>query len=133
MLCHTAESRSTMAYSILIVDEQPVVVARMAQPLQRAGYAVTGTTTFEAAKYRLATNPPDLLIAATKLGLFNGLHLIVRGRLDCPRMTSILTATLSDPLLEAEATSYGAACVVEPQTETEVLALVTRTFASKPM
>src|ERR1051325_2238951 len=118
-----------MAYSILIVDSHPVAVARLAQPLQRAGYEVTGTTVFEAAKQRLATNPPDLLIAATKLGLFNGLHLIVRGRLDCPRMTSILTASDADPVLEAEASTYGAACVVAPQSPTEVLALVSRTFA----
>lgn len=122
-----------MAYSILVVDEQPLVVARLAQPLTDAGYHVTGATTFEAAKRSLTAHPPHLLIAALRLGLFNGLHLVLRGRLDHPEMAAIVTAGFKDPVLEAEATTYGAACVVSPKNPSELLALVSRTFASKPM
>ena len=110
------------------MDQTPFV-----QPLQNAGYDVTGATTFEAAKHRLDAHPPNLLIAAERLGLFNGLHLVVRGRLDHPEMAAIVTAGFNDPLLDAEATTYGASRVVAPRTAAELLALVSRTFASQPM
>jgi len=122
-----------MAYSILVVDQQPLAVARLVQPLMTAGYNVTAATSFEAAKQHLDNHPPNLLIAAERLGLFNGLHLVLRARLDHPEMAAIVTAGFDDPSLDAEATSYGAARVVSPKNPVEVLALVSRTFASKPM
>jgi DNA-binding NarL/FixJ family response regulator len=122
-----------MAYSILVVDEHPLVVASLVQPLKNAGYDVTGATTFEAAIHRLDAHPPNLLIAAERLGLFNGLHLVVRGRIEHPDMAAIVTAGEKDPVLEAEAKSYGAACVVSPRSPNEILSLVSQTFASKPM
>ena len=122
-----------MAYSILVVDEQPLEVARLVRPLQHAGYEVTGATTFEAARQTLAERPPHLLIASERLGLFNGLHLVLRCRLDNPEMSAIVTAGSKDPVLEAEAVTYGAECVVAPKNSSELLALVSRTFASRPM
>jgi len=122
-----------VAYSILVVDEHPLRVARLVRPLRSAGYHVTAATTFEAARQQLDADPPNLLIAAERLGLFNGLHLIVRGRLDHPEMAAIVTAGIKDPVLEAEATTYGASCVVAPRNSSELLALVSRTFAARPM
>jgi DNA-binding response OmpR family regulator len=117
----------------MVVDQHPLVVARLVGPLRDAGYDVVGATTFEAARERLVDRPPHLLIAAARLGLFNGMHLIVRARLDHPEMAAIITANAKDPVLEAEASTYGAACVVAPETSAEVLALVSHTFASRPM
>lgn len=122
-----------MAYSILIVDQRPTAVARLAKPLEGAGYAVTTATTFEAARERLAAQPPDLLIAAERLGLFNGLQLVLRGRFDHPEMAAIVTADANDPVLQAEARSFGAACAVAPISAPELLSLVSRTFAMRPM
>jgi DNA-binding response OmpR family regulator len=122
-----------VAYSILIVDERPTAVARLAKPLARAGYAVTTATTFEAARDRLTEEPPDLLIAAERLGLFNGLHLVLRGRFDRPEMAAIVTVEADDPVLQAEASSFGAVCAVSPMSAPELLALVSRTFATRPM
>jgi DNA-binding response OmpR family regulator len=122
-----------MAYSVLVVDLQPMTLARLVEPLRAAGYDAIGATSFEAAKERLAVRTPNLLISAARLGLFNGLHLVVRGRLDHPEMAAILTAHVKDPFLEAEASTYGASCVVAPQTPSEVVALVSKTFASQPM
>ena len=121
-----------MAYSILIVDERPTAVARLAKPLEGAGYAVTTATTFEAARERLAAQPPDLLIAAERLGPFNGLHLVLRGRFDHPEMAAIVTADTNDPVFQAEASSFGAACAIAPSAP-ELLALVSRAFATRPM
>jgi DNA-binding response OmpR family regulator len=122
-----------MPYSVLVVDLRPLVLARLVEPLRAAGYDVIGATSFEAAKERMARQPPHLLISAARLGLFNGLHLVVRGRLEHPEMAAILTAQVKDPVLEAEASTYGAACVVAPETSAELLALVSRTFAAQPM
>jgi DNA-binding response OmpR family regulator len=123
-----------MPYSVLVVDQHPRVLARIVEPLRGAGYDVIGATTFEAAKIRLSSDhPPNLLIAASRLGPFNGLHLVLRARMDHPEMAVILTALVKDPLLEAEACSYGASCVVSPETPLELLALVSRTFASQLM
>jgi DNA-binding response OmpR family regulator len=122
-----------MPYSVLVVDLRPTELARLVEPLRAAGYNASGASSFEAATERIATKPPHLLIAASRLGLFNGLHLIVRGRLDHPEMAAIVTAHRKDPVLEAEASTYGASCVVAPETSAELLALVSRTFASQPM
>jgi PleD family two-component response regulator len=122
-----------VAYSILVVDEQPMEVARLVGPLESAGYRVTGATTFEAAMQTLAERPPHLLIASERLGSFNGLHLVLRGRFDHPQMAAIVTAGSKDPVLEAEAATFGASCAVAPRNSTELLALVTRTFAMRPM
>ncbi len=122
-----------MAYSVLVVDAHPFVLSRLVEPLRNAGYRVTGATTFEAATVRLAVEPPNLLIAAARLGLFNGLHLVVRGRYDHPQMAAIVTTGVKDPVLEAEASSLGAACLVSPTSASELLAFVARTLAEQPM
>jgi DNA-binding NtrC family response regulator len=119
-----------VAYSILIVDQHPRA-AQLAKPLARAGYAVATATTFEAARERLNAMPPDLLIAAERLGLFNGLHLVLRARFDHPDMAAIVTADRIDPVLQAEAMSCGAACAAGSMTAPELLELVSRTFASR--
>ena len=120
-------------YSVLVVDERPLVAARLVEPLRDAGYDVIVATTFEAAKQRLAVQTPNLLIVASRLGLFNGMHLVVRGHLDHPTMAAILTAHEKDPVLEAEASAYGASCVLTPETSAELLELVSSRFGVQPM
>jgi len=117
----------------MVVDRRPLIVARLVGPLRDAGYDAVGATTFESAWLPLLDRPPNLLIAASRLGMFNGLHLICRARSDHPEMAAIVTAHTKDPVLEAEALNFGASCVVAPQTSAELLALVSQTFASKPM
>jgi PleD family two-component response regulator len=125
-------SNTPAPYSVLVVDDRPLVAARLVEPLRDAGFDVVVATTFEAAKQRLAMRPPNLLIAASRLGLFNGLHLVVCGHLDHPTMAAILTAHEKDPVLEAEASTYGAACVLTPETSADLLALVSGAFAAHP-
>jgi DNA-binding NtrC family response regulator len=122
-----------MAFSILVVDQHPATVARVVQPLRHAGYDVTGATTFEDAKRHMAMRPPHLLIAAQRLGLFNGLHLALCARHDHPDTAAIVTAEERDPTLEAEAITCGASCAPAPLSSADVLALVARAFAARPM
>jgi PleD family two-component response regulator len=120
-------------YSVLLVDQSPLFLQRLVKPLREAGCDVFAVTTFEEAKQRLAGFAPDLLIAASRLGEFNGLHLVLRGHLDHPEMAAILIAPAKDPILEAEATHYGASCVVAPETSDELLALVSQAVGAIPM
>jgi len=122
-----------MAFSILVVDQHPVAVARVVQPLKRAGYAVTAATSFEEAARELAARPPHLLITAERLGLFHGLHLVLRARHDHPGTAAIVTAAAHDPVLEAEAINCGASCVAAPRNAVQVMALVSQAFGSRPM
>jgi len=122
-----------MAYSVLIVDRHPVVLARWSAPLRDIGYEVTATTSFAAARQRLADHPPNLLIASSRLGSFHGLHLVVCSHLNRAPLITIVTTPSRDPVLEADATVFGAACVVAPASRAEVLAVVLRAFSSRPM
>ena len=122
-----------MAYSVLLVDRHPIVLARWSAALRDVGYEVTATTSFEAARERLADRPPNLLIASSRLGGFHGLHLVVRGHLNHAQLVAIVTTPSRDPVLEADATIFGAACVVTPASRAEVLAVVLRAFSSRPM
>ena len=120
-------------YSVLVVDQRPHVLARLVKPLREAGCDVFAVTTFEEAKRRLTGSKPDVLITASRLGQFNGLHLVLRGHIDHPEMTAILIAPAKDAILEAEASHYGAWCVVAPETSDELLALVSQAVGSMPM
>ena len=95
---------------IAIVHEDLAVAAEWAVSLCAAGYRVVTSASFEDGKTLLEADvPPALLIASVRLGAYNGLHLVIRGRLDHPGMAAILTSEVPDPTLEAEAARYGAA------------------------
>ena len=110
-----------------------MILAHLTAPLRDAGYNVAATTSFDEARQQLATRPPNLLIAASRLGGFNGLHLVMCGCVNRPGMSAIVTTPATDPVLEVEASAFGAACVVAPENRAEVLAAVSRAFASRPM
>jgi DNA-binding response OmpR family regulator len=109
-----------MPYSILVVDQQPVAVARLARPLMSAGYHVTGATTFEAAKEQLEAYPPNLLIVGQRLGRFNGLHLVMRGRSDHPDMAPLSRRAAKTPCSKRRRSSAEAGAVVAPTNSSEL-------------
>src|SRR5262249_1715312 len=124
---------SSMPYSVLVVDQHPVVLSTWIAAVLDAGYEVTATTSFHEARHRLAARPPNLLIASSRLGGFNGMHLAMCGQVSRPGMTAIVTTRARDPILEAEASVFGASCVVAPESRTGLLAVVARAFSTRPM
>ena len=90
---------------LLIVD--PVDTSRNAveHALTGRGHFVTALSSFQAAKERILLASPDLLIAALRLGAYNGIHLVLRASAAMP---AILLDDVYDPVLEREATSAGA-------------------------
>jgi DNA-binding response OmpR family regulator len=117
-----------MSYRVLVVSSDKVALQGTVHVLSRAGFDARGAATFEAASRAMSVETPDLLIADQRLGAFNGLHLVVRGRAASPRMRAIVTSNAPDTVLESDARQLNAWCVKNPVDPTEWLGRVTRTF-----
>lgn len=120
-----------MSPNILVVSNDAAGLAAMLEVLIRSGYRASGASTFEEAKRSLAFRSPDLVIADERLGAFNGLHLILRGRAHHPDMGAILTSPVKDPGLEAEAKRLNVQCVVKPRDPMELLLPISRTLEAE--
>jgi DNA-binding response OmpR family regulator len=103
-----------MAQRVLVANGNIAVQEELTDLLTLAGYHAIGVTTFEEARFLLDQAPPDLLIAHLRLGAFNGLHLVLRGRADSPDMAAIVTMDEQDQALKSEARRLGAQCVMTP-------------------
>jgi DNA-binding NtrC family response regulator len=121
------DATSSIAPSVLVVepslDELLVVMSRLAT----AGFRVTVAESFAQARPFLAAQPPALLITALRLGAYNGLHLVLRGKAIDPRMKAIVTTNVADMVLQADAETMGATFVVTPIGEREMLGAVLQT------
>jgi DNA-binding NtrC family response regulator len=116
---------------IAIVHEDAAVADDWAVALSGAGYRVVTTRSFADGKALLeAPEPPALLIVSVRLGAYNGLHLVIRGRLDLPGMAAVLTSDAHDPVLAAEAATYGAAYISGPAQRDELLAVSMRALGN---
>jgi len=102
------------ARKILIVSADPGSVGHTVEVLASAGFEAMGATSFEDALHALSTNVPDLLIADQRLGAFNGLHLVLRGRVNAPHMHAIVTSPTEDRVLESDARQLNAHSMVRP-------------------
>ena len=115
---------------IAIVHEDAAVADDWAVALSAAGYRVVTSTSFADGKALLeAEDPPALLIVSVRLGAYNGLHLVIRGRLDRPGMAALLASDTHDLILAAEAAHYGAAYVSGALSRDEVLAVAMQVLA----
>src|SRR5438105_14229525 len=103
-----------MSFSILLVNPDRDRLATMAASLTTSGYEVTLTDDFEDATALLKAGGFALLVTAERLGAHNGLHLVLRARASRPMLGAVVTMTKPDQVLEAEASLFGAICVVSP-------------------
>lgn len=118
--------------SVLLVERDTPLCATHHAWLESAGYRVTTVNSYEAAKRALSAAAPDVLIAGVRLGAFNGLHLIIRARIDSPLMAGVLLATADDRSLEREAHGAGARFLVEPVSADALLAAVAQALGGLP-
>jgi len=114
--------------SVLVVEpalDELLIVTSM---LSSAGFHVTAAASFAQARALLGgARPFALLYTALRLGMFNGLHLVVRGQCVQPAMAAIVTASAEDAMLQAEAEGLGATFVVKPTTTRESIAAILQT------
>jgi DNA-binding NtrC family response regulator len=97
-----------MPLDILIVDEDPAALAALVAALTQAGHSAIGVPSFREGVRALTTTTPALLVCSVRLGPFNGLHLLMRGRAEHPGLPAILMGPPS-AVVAREAHALGAA------------------------
>lgn len=117
-----------MPTRILVVDDDAATRVGLVDLLQRAGYDVTGSATFEHARQALRERRPDLLITDIRLGEYNGLQLLVGSPEPIP--TVIVTGFI-DPVLEAEARAHRAAYLLKPVSARTLLSTVEQVLSQR--
>ena len=95
--------------------------------LSEAGFSVDSIESFSEAKAVLAEKSPDLLVTCLRLGAYNGLHLVLRGKAVRPDLAAVVVSHAADAALQAEAERLGATFVVEPVSRSELAAVISRT------
>ena len=108
---------------ILLVEPDQLELARLQSPLDEVGHATRGVETFEGAMQQLDHDTPDLLITSSRLGAFNGLHLVIRSTFDHPQITAAILDPQADPMLRAETERIGAVYRAYPITAVDLVAL----------
>ena len=112
---------------ILLVDSDESALATIRDPLEAAGYLCASANSFTEARTRLSELSPDLLIAAIRLGAFNGLHLALQRYLD--GRPSVVTDIIDDPALRREAALMNTPYVAPTVHPEELLRIVSTTLA----
>jgi DNA-binding NtrC family response regulator len=114
--------------SVLVVEPALDELLMVTSMLSSAGFHVTAAASFAQARSLLGSARSfALLFTALRLGMYNGLHLVVRARCVQPAMATLVTASQEDAMLQAEAESLGATFVVKPTSTQECLAAILQT------
>lgn len=120
-----------MADTVLVVEPDTAARNAMVDLLSTAGYETTAADAFEPAVQVLKGTRPKVLITVVRLGLFNGLDLVIRARARNPRTAALVVDDARDPFLERESRKVGAtAYLVKPVDFGELLERVAEALAS---
>ena len=123
MLCLTAgDPRRSI---LLVQPEKKRDLLSVRSLFESEGFRVVSASTFDEARRLIAADPPDVLVTELKLGPDNGLHLVLRSRLDYPRMTAIVMSHFADTALAEEAARQNATFLVRPFGGSDLLHAVT--------
>jgi FixJ family two-component response regulator len=120
------QETSAMPPRVLVVDDDDGARTGLQELLEAAGYETVAAATFQDGRRALHESAPDLLIADVRLGEFNGLQLVAAAPRRIP--TIVITGFL-DPVLEAEARSFGADFLLKPVSPSALLAMVDKKLA----
>ena len=102
---------------VLVVSVDWKMSVQIERALRGIGCAFDTIRSFEAARAWIRTGCTSIVVSDVRLGDFNGLHLAwLRHALD-PASPCIITHSLFDPVLEAEARRAGASYLVMPAEE----------------
>lgn len=96
------------SFQVLVVDTDRSELARHGGVLTAAGYTVALASSYEEAKQRLSTAPPDVLIVDVQLGAFNGLQLVTVCSRRASPIAAVVTGSAHDSVVERDARSVGA-------------------------
>lgn len=132
-LADTSTTSSGAPVSVLLVEPSLEDLSPIVATLTGAGFHVTAAGNFAQARTLLDTHAPSMLVTAVRLGLYNGLHLVIRGLAIKPTLAAIVTSEAADPVLHSYAEGLGATFMVKPIPAPDLIAAALRTmFARGP-
>ncbi|MFL6280720.1 MAG: response regulator [Vicinamibacterales bacterium] len=115
--------------NILIVEDDQSTLAGWVELLRGAGYFVRGVSSYEEGRQELAMMP-DLLITDVRLGVYNGLQLLMRGRMVNPRLQAIVITGYADQIVRREAVYLHAEHLEKPVDADRLLQVVDNALRS---
>ena len=124
-----SETAKATAASILIVEDDRAALDGLTTLMENAGYRVTAVGSFEEARNALADHP-DLLLTDIRLGPYNGLQLIIRGRAINPRLGAVVVTAHPDIVVQREAERLDAIHIEKPVDPEQLLREVARALAA---
>ena len=92
-----------------------------------AGFHVLVAESFHAARELLDHHSPNMLVTELRLGEYNGLHLLMRGKAQREDLAAVVTSSWVDPVLQAETERMRGTFLPKPTTREEALAAIMRT------
>jgi CheY-like chemotaxis protein len=110
-----------MSPRVLVVESDAPLRARLRKVLDKAGYDVLVTTTYQEGRRAFASETFDLVVTNLRLGEFNGLQLLIFSPHPVP---AIVITAFHDSLLAEEAKALGAAYLTVPFKPAEFLRAV---------
>jgi DNA-binding NtrC family response regulator len=122
-----------MLPQILLVNPDAPLSASFAPLLSSGGFEVTLAGDFDEAAEVLRRRTFHAVVTAHRLGSYNGLQLVLRARSDRPGVLTVVTSTVRDLQLEAEAAVFGAVCLVAPWQDAARLLEVLRAAGTLPV
>jgi CheY-like chemotaxis protein len=84
----------------------------MVDALRSLGFTLAIANDFHEAKRVLGEQPPDLLVTHVRLGEYNGLQLVLRGKMSRPAMAAIVVVDAPDPVLQRDVAEMDATLVL---------------------
>jgi DNA-binding NtrC family response regulator len=111
---------ATRTARILIVEDDRASLEGLIALVGSAGYAVTGVGSFEEGRRALAAGT-DVLVTDVRLGAYNGLQLIMRGRALNPALRAIVVTGYPDIVVQREAERLDAVHMEKPVDPTRLL------------
>jgi CheY-like chemotaxis protein len=118
-----------MSHRILLVDPSAAAIATAEHALVGAGYRAAAVSTFDQALRQVALDCPDVLVTAIRLAAFNGLHLVIRLRVEHADLPVLITGHMSD--FTSDAARYGARFIQTPIDPTLLLKNVAEVLAGR--
>jgi hypothetical protein len=113
-----------------VVNTDPSELTEQVLAIAEGAFCVVGVDSYEVGRELLARMPPDVLVAAVRLGTHNGLHLALLASLERGIKATIVIGD-ADHVLQAEATKVGARYLVAPYTRADLQGVVTRLVSGK--
>ena len=114
---------------VLLVSHDRPALARMKSWMRAAHYRVVACSSFISARTFLTRRVPAAVITDIRLGPFNGLQLIYLAKEQRPDTVVTVLSDEEDPVLRGEAGRAGAAFLLKPVTEEDLLNRVSRIHA----